>query len=90
MIYLQKIYLFRTVLIYGGVSRDDQIDKLLIGFDIFVFTSGKIIDIIEIGHLNVDKINTIILDVSDKILDIGFEESIIDIYIKITEFGKWK
>ena len=45
---------------------------------------------IEIDHLKADKINTIILDVSDKILDIGFEESIIDIYIKITEFGKWK
>lgn len=45
---------------------------------------------IEIGHLKVDTINTIILDVSDKILDMGFEESIIDIYIKITEFGKWK
>lgn len=45
---------------------------------------------IEIGHLNVDKIYTIKLDVSDKILDMGFEESIFDIYIKITEFGKWK
>jgi hypothetical protein len=45
---------------------------------------------IEIGHSKVDTINTIILDVLDKILDMVFEESIIDLYIKITEFGKWK
>ena len=80
MIYLQKIYLFRTVLIYGGVSMDDQIDKLRNGCDIIVGTPGRIIDMIERGHLKVDKINTIILDVSDKILDIGLEESIM-IYI---------
>ena len=50
---------FRTVLIYGGVSMDDQIDKLRNGCDIIVGTPGRIIDMIERGHLKVDKINTI-------------------------------
>lgn len=50
---------FRTVLIYGGISMDDQIDKLRNGCDIIVCTPGRIIDMIERGHLKVDKINTI-------------------------------
>ena len=81
---------FKTVLIYGGVSMDDQIDKLRNGCDIIVGTPGRIIDMIERGHLKVDKINTIILDEADKMLDMGFEESITDIYKKITEDEKEK
>ena len=81
---------FKTVLIYGGVSMDDQIEKLKMGCDIIVGTPGRIIDMIERGHLKVDKINTIILDEADKMLDMGFEESITDIYKKITEIDKDK
>ena len=81
---------FRTVLIYGGVSMDDQIDKLRNGCDIIVGTPGRIIDMIERGHLKVDKIKTIILDEADKMLDMGFEESITGIYKKITEDDKGK
>ena len=81
---------FKTVLIYGGVSMDDQIDKLRAGCDIIVGTPGRIIDMIERGHLKVDKINTIILDEADKMLDMGFEESITDIYNKITDVEKGK
>ena len=81
---------FKTVLIYGGVSMDDQIDKLRAGCDIIVGTPGRVIDMIERGHLKVDKINTIILDEADKMLDMGFEESITDIYSKITIVEKDK
>ena len=81
---------FKTVLIYGGVSMDDQIDKLRAGCDIIVGTPGRIIDMIERGHLKVDKINTIILDEADKMLDMGFEESITEIYNKITDVEKGK
>ena len=80
-----KNLLFRTVLIYGGISMDGQIDNLRNGCDIIVGTPGRLIDMIERGNLKVDKINTIILDEADKMLDMGFEESIIDIYKKITE-----
>ena len=52
---------FKTVLIYGGVSMDDQIEKLKNGCDIIVGTPGRIMDMIERGHLKVDKINTIVL-----------------------------
>ncbi|MBO6243753.1 MAG: DEAD/DEAH box helicase, partial [Clostridia bacterium] len=74
---------FKTVLIYGGVSMDDQIDKLKSGCDIIVGTPGRVIDMIERGHLKVDLIQTLILDEADRMLDMGFEESITDIYNKI-------
>ena len=74
---------FKTVLIYGGVSMEDQIDKLNTGCDIIVGTPGRVIDMIERGHLKVDLIQTLILDEADKMLDMGFEESITDIYNKI-------
>ena len=51
---------FRTVLIYGGVSIEEQIDKLKAGCDIIVGTPGRIMDMIERNHLKVDKINIII------------------------------
>ena len=74
---------FKTVLIYGGVSMEDQIDKLKSGCDIIVGTPGRVIDMIERGHLKVDLIKTLILDEADRMLDMGFEESITDIYKKI-------
>jgi len=45
---------------------------------------------IERGHLKVDKINARILNEADKMLDMGFEKSITDIYKKITETDKDK
>ena len=78
-----KNLLFKTVLVYGGVSMEDQIDKLKSGCDIIVGTPGRVVDMIERGHLKVDKIKTLILDEADKMLDMGFEESITDIYNKI-------
>ena len=79
---------FKTVLIYGGVSMEDQIDKLKSGCDIIVGTPGRIMDMIERNYLKVDNINTIILDEADKMLDMGFEESITDIYNKIVSNRK--
>ena len=78
-----KNLFFNTVLIYGGVSMDDQIMKLKNGCDIIVGTPGRVIDMIERGHLKIDKIQSLILDEADKMLDMGFEESITDIYQKI-------
>ena len=79
---------FKTVLIYGGVSMEDQIEKLKIGCDIIVGTPGRIMDMIERNYLKVDNINTIILDEADRMLDMGFEESITDIYNKIVSIRK--
>ena len=50
---------------------EDQIDKLKSGCDIIVGTPGRVIDMIERGHLKVDLIQTLILDEFDKALELG-------------------
>jgi ATP-dependent RNA helicase DDX21 len=74
---------FKVVLIYGGVSMDDQISKLRGGCDIIVGTPGRITDMIERGELKLKKISTVVLDEADKMLSMGFQEGIEDIFNKI-------
>lgn len=83
-----KDFSFKTVMIYGGAMMNDQIDKLRNGCDIIVGTPGRIMDMIERKHLNVEKISTVVLDEADKLLSMGFEEQIEDIFKKIKEQSK--
>ena len=85
-----KDFKFKTVMIYGGVGMDDQITKLKEGCDIIVGTPGRIMDMIERGHLKLEKIRSVVLDEADKMLSMGFEEQIEDIFNKIKEQAKKK
>ena len=78
-----KDFRFKTAMIYGGVSMDDQIYKLKAGVDIIIGTPGRIMDMIERGHLKVSNIKIVILDEADKMLSMGFEEQIEDIFNKV-------
>ena len=83
---------FKTVLIYGGVSIEDQskiiiklVYKLRSGAQIIVGTPGRIVDMIERGELNLKNIDTVVLDEADKMLSMGFQEQIENIFNKIYE-----
>ena len=76
---------FRTVMVYGGVSLDDQSYKLSQGCDIVVGTPGRILDMIDRGKLTLKQIKTVILDEADKMLSMGFQENIEEIFKKIYE-----
>lgn len=78
-----KNFDFKVALIYGGVSIEDQIHKLRAGVDIIVGTPGRIMDMIERGQLILKDIRTVVLDEADKMLSMGFEEQIVDIFNKI-------
>lgn len=69
----------KTALIYGGVSMDEQIRILKSGAQIIVGTPGRIKDHILRKTLNLSKINTLVLDEADIMLDMGFKEDIDDI-----------
>ncbi|MCK9543029.1 MAG: DEAD/DEAH box helicase [Novosphingobium sp.] len=68
-----------TALIYGGVSMDEQIRTLKSGAHIIVGTPGRLKDHILRKTLNLSKINTLVLDEADIMLDMGFKEDIDDI-----------
>jgi len=69
----------RTLCVYGGVEQDDQIDSLIQGIDILVTTPGRMFDLVSQGYIHLDKIETLVLDEADHMLDLGFYKDIQDL-----------
>lgn len=65
--------------VFGGVEQDNQIAKLQKGFDILVATPGRMFDLISQGHIDLHRVDTLILDEADHMLDLGFIKDIVDI-----------
>ncbi|ABC77686.1 DEAD/DEAH box helicase [Syntrophus aciditrophicus] len=66
----------KTFPLIGGVEQDEQIRKLQDGIDILIATPGRMFDLIHQGHIRLDRIETLVLDEADHMLDLGFIEDI--------------
>ncbi len=62
----------RTEVIFGGVSQNPQVDALQRGVDILVATPGRLNDLIGQGHVQLNRVETLVLDEADRMLDMGF------------------
>ncbi|WP_082101344.1 DEAD/DEAH box helicase [Demequina rhizosphaerae] len=62
----------RIVQIYGGRAYEPQIEALQKGVDVVVGTPGRMIDLLNQGHLDLRFIKTVVLDEADEMLDLGF------------------
>jgi superfamily II DNA/RNA helicase len=63
----------RVVLpVYGGASRDDQIDALEKGVDIIVATPLRLIDLMKAEEVRLDDVQVVVLDEADRMADEGF------------------
>jgi ATP-dependent RNA helicase RhlE len=62
----------RSTAIYGGVSQRSQEDALKRGVDIVVATPGRLLDLTAQGLLNLSKVEALVLDEADRMLDMGF------------------
>jgi len=62
----------RTVVVFGGVSINPQIDALYNGCDVLVATPGRLLDLAEQGELDLRSIQCFVLDEADRMLDMGF------------------
>lgn len=62
--------------VIGGVEQDEQIRKLQDGIDILIATPGRMFDLIHQGYIRLDRIETLVLDEADHMLDLGFIEDI--------------
>ena len=72
---IRRIGVFRNVgavAIYGGSSMERQITALKRGAPVVVGTPGRVLDLIRRGELRLDRVNTVILDEADRMLDMGF------------------
>jgi ATP-dependent RNA helicase RhlE len=62
----------RSVSIYGGVSMDKQLTLLRRGADIVVATPGRLLDHMQRRSIDLSRIQTLVLDEADRMLDMGF------------------
>ncbi len=62
----------KPLTIYGGVSINNQINKLKQGVNIIIGTPGRLIDLYKRGHLKLNQLSFVVLDEADRLLDMGF------------------
>src|SRR5579872_1990539 len=62
----------RTVVVFGGVSINPQIDALRAGCDLLIATPGRLLDLAEQGALDLRQVQAFVLDEADRMLDMGF------------------
>ena len=68
------------VAVYGGTSIENQIRSLRHGAQVIVATPGRLIDLMNRGKANLEKVYNVVLDEADEMLNMGFTESINEIF----------
>jgi superfamily II DNA/RNA helicase len=66
----------KTVCVYGGMPYPLQNKQLAKPYDILVATPGRLIDHLERGRIQLSRIQMLILDEADRMLDMGFVEPV--------------
>ena len=62
----------RSTVIFGGVNQNPQAAQLRNGIDILVATPGRLIDLQNQGLVSLAKVEILVLDEADRMLDMGF------------------
>jgi ATP-dependent RNA helicase RhlE len=73
--YARRVSL-RCTVVHGGINILPQIERLLRGIDILVATPGRLLDLAGQGHLDLSRIEFLVLDEADRMLDLGFSREI--------------
>lgn len=81
---------YNVLTVYGGVSIHDQTSQLRKGVDVFVGTTGRVLDHINRGNLNFSQTKFMVLDEADEMLNMGFKEDIDQILSTIAAQNKDK
>ena len=61
-----------SMTVYGGVSKNKQIDRLRRGVDIVVACPGRLLDIAGEGKIDLSHVEVLVLDEADRMCDMGF------------------
>jgi ATP-dependent RNA helicase RhlE len=62
----------RSAVIFGGVNQNPQVNQLRQGVDVLVATPGRLLDLHNQGMLSLSKVEILVLDEADRMLDMGF------------------
>lgn len=66
----------RTVVVVGGLSREEQGFRLRMGCEIVIATPGRLIDVLENRYLVLNQCTYIVMDEADRMIDLGFEPDV--------------
>ncbi|HUP97641.1 MAG TPA: DEAD/DEAH box helicase [Usitatibacter sp.] len=62
----------RSFCVYGGININPQIEELKRGVEILVATPGRLLDLVGQKAVNLGKVQILVLDEADRMLDMGF------------------
>ncbi len=62
----------RSMTIYGGVGKGNQIKKLQQGYEIVVACPGRLLDLHGDGYIDLTHVEVLVLDEADRMCDMGF------------------
>ena len=74
--YAKNMRWFRTVSIVGGASFGYQTRALSKPVDLIVATPGRLMDLMQSGKVDFERLEVLILDEADRMLDMGFIDDI--------------
>ena len=66
----------KIVVAHGGVSVNPQMMRLRGGADIVVATPGRLLDLVDRNALSLERLDTLVLDEADRLLDLGFADEL--------------
>jgi len=83
---IEKVFLtigkhtsIKILSIHGGVDQEPQIKSLNNGIDVLIATPGRMFDLVHQGALNLKRMEILVLDEADHMLDLGFIKDIKDL-----------
>ena len=69
--------------VFGGVPQYSQVQSIRRGVDIIVATPGRLLDLMQQGHISLNHIQFFVLDEADRMLDMGFVQDVKRIIAKL-------
>jgi len=63
-------------LVYGGVGQGPQVNAMRRGVDILVACPGRLLDLVDQGHIDLSDVEFFVLDEVDRMLDMGFQRDV--------------
>ena len=62
----------RHAVVFGGVNQRKQVAAMREGVDVLIATPGRLLDLINQGHIDLSEVELLVLDEADRMLDMGF------------------
>ena len=73
----------KNAVVFGGVSQNPQIRKLVAGVDVLIATPGRLLDLMGQGYIDIGSVKHFVLDEADRMFDMGMLRDVKKIMAKL-------